>query len=209
MFSCLQILESFLWFVLITLLNLTLIILTLSVSRLLNLLLRLVAFLLFLNPQCLASISRWITASSSWKRFCLFVCRALSSIMVICMLMALFFSIRRRHTRCLSDWSSDVCSSDLCSLAFTKRKTKLHLQLTNSDHASAHGGQLLIDALCRRFGLWERVHQEPALEVRTRLGAGFSPVAMVAQLLFTFTSGGASLADAARLGLDRVLMRPL
>src|SRR5439155_5581084 len=71
------------WFVLITLLNVTLIILTLSVSRLLNLLLRLVAFLLFLNPQCLASISRWITASSSWKRFCLFVCRALSSIMVI------------------------------------------------------------------------------------------------------------------------------
>src|SRR5947199_6923943 len=32
-----------------------------------------------------------------------------------------FFSSRRRHTRCLSDWSSDVCSSDLyrargCSL---------------------------------------------------------------------------------------------
>src|SRR5438067_6805435 len=42
MFSCLQILEAFLWFVLITLLNVTLIILTLSVSRLLNLLLRLV-----------------------------------------------------------------------------------------------------------------------------------------------------------------------
>src|SRR5687767_15743439 len=55
----------------------------------LNLLLRLVAFLLFLNPQCLASISRWITASSSWKRFCLFVCRALSSIIVICMLTAI------------------------------------------------------------------------------------------------------------------------
>src|SRR5262245_32230591 len=89
MFSCLQILDAFLWFVLITLLNVTLIILTLSVSRLLNLLLRLVAFLLFLNPQCLASISRWITASSSWKRFCLFVCRALSSIMVICMLTAI------------------------------------------------------------------------------------------------------------------------
>src|SRR5947207_14710710 len=68
MFSCLQILEAFLWFVLITLLNVTLIILTLSVSRLLNLLLRLVAFLLFLNPQCLASISRWITASRSEER---------------------------------------------------------------------------------------------------------------------------------------------
>src|SRR5262245_56691264 len=96
MFSCLQILEAFLWFVLITLLNVTLIILTLSVSRLLNLLLRLVAFLLFLNPQCLASISRWITASSSWKRFCLFVCRALSSIMVICMLTAIRLLTKRQ-----------------------------------------------------------------------------------------------------------------
>src|SRR5205814_5505614 len=27
-----------------------------------------------------------------------------------------FFSSRRRHTRCLSDWSSDVCSSDLLLL---------------------------------------------------------------------------------------------
>src|SRR5262245_62552021 len=27
--------------------------------------------------------------------------------------MCFFFSSRRRHTRCLSDWSSDVCSSDL------------------------------------------------------------------------------------------------
>src|SRR5262245_64940610 len=28
-----------------------------------------------------------------------------------------FFSSRRRHTRCLSDWSSDVCSSDLVRAA--------------------------------------------------------------------------------------------
>src|SRR5437016_960511 len=35
MFSCLQILEAFLWFVIITLLNVTLIILPLSLSRLL------------------------------------------------------------------------------------------------------------------------------------------------------------------------------
>src|ERR1039458_1086498 len=30
-----------------------------------------------------------------------------------------FFSSRRRHTRCLSDWSSDVCSSDLRLIAVT------------------------------------------------------------------------------------------
>src|SRR5205814_4272594 len=29
-----------------------------------------------------------------------------------------FFSSRRRHTRCRSDWSSDVCSSDLTYQAY-------------------------------------------------------------------------------------------
>src|SRR5947199_5512748 len=32
------------------------------------------------------------------------------------MFFVFFFSSRRRHTRCLSDWSSDVCSSDLPGL---------------------------------------------------------------------------------------------
>src|SRR5262245_63439176 len=32
---------------------------------------------------------------------------------VLIILCIFFFSSRRRHTRCLSDWSSDVCSSDL------------------------------------------------------------------------------------------------
>src|SRR5262249_57016842 len=83
------------------------------VSRLLNLLLRLVAFLLFLNPQCLASISRWITASSSWKRFCLFVCRALSSIMVICMLTAI-----RSEERFSRNAETDL----VCRLLLEKKK---------------------------------------------------------------------------------------
>jgi hypothetical protein len=42
--------------------------------------------------------------------------------------------------------------------------------------------------------------------VRKRTGAGFFPVAIAAQFLFAFTSGGASLADAERMGKDRVLM---
>src|SRR5437868_7865583 len=69
MFSCLQILEAFLWFVLITLLNVTLIILTLSVSRLLNLLLRLVAFLLFLKDR--KSGSAGMPRPISYAVFCL------------------------------------------------------------------------------------------------------------------------------------------
>src|SRR5437899_6364497 len=33
-----------------------------------------------------------------------------------------FFSSRRRHTRCLSDWSSDVCSSDLPNVTWVDVK---------------------------------------------------------------------------------------
>jgi hypothetical protein len=89
---------------------------------------------------------------------------------------------------------------------FTKRKSRLHLQLTNSDQATAHGGQVLVDSLCRRFDLWRKIDAIPSLDARTRKGAGFSPVANIAQLLFSFTSGGVSLADAERVGKDTVLM---
>src|SRR5262245_65324353 len=41
-----------------------------------------------------------------------------------------FFSSRRRHTRCLSDWSSDVCSSDLVILS------SCHLVIFVGGHAS-------------------------------------------------------------------------
>src|SRR5437016_10760774 len=39
----------------------------------------------------------------------------LSILFVFCFVFFFFFSSRRRHTRLVSDWSSDVCSSDLSS----------------------------------------------------------------------------------------------
>src|SRR5437899_6517291 len=41
--------------------------------------------------------------------------RDVRSFVVVLLPVVFFFSSRRRHTRCLSDWSSDVCSSDLYS----------------------------------------------------------------------------------------------
>src|SRR5262245_3905029 len=41
------------------------------------------------------------------------VCYILFLFSYSCYFFFFFFSSRRRHTRCLSDWSSDVCSSDL------------------------------------------------------------------------------------------------
>src|SRR5262249_56915538 len=52
----------------------------------------------------------------------------------------LFFSSRRRHTRLVSDWSSDVCSSDL-------------------------SGQGLDALLLTRFGVPERLRGFPDLRV--------------------------------------------
>src|SRR5437899_5551808 len=40
-----------------------------------------------------------------------------------------FFSSRRRHTRCLSDWSSDVCSSDLKSRVVLSMAAKIGHQI--------------------------------------------------------------------------------
>src|SRR5207247_68895 len=70
MFSCLQILEAFLWFVLITLLNVTLIILTLCVSRLLYLLFRLVAFFIFFISFFLVSIIIFFILHSYYPSEC-------------------------------------------------------------------------------------------------------------------------------------------
>src|ERR1035441_964717 len=55
--------------------------------------------------------------------------KLLSLLVLICVVFVLllfFFSSRRRHTRCLSDWSSDVCSSDLvgpASAPYTPRRS--------------------------------------------------------------------------------------
>src|SRR5947199_4493356 len=39
------------------------------------------------------------------------------------LILVFFFSSRRRHTRCLSDWSSDVCSSDLEPACLSMRQS--------------------------------------------------------------------------------------
>src|SRR3989449_8951808 len=43
-----------------------------------------------------------------------------------------FFSSRRRHTRCSRDWSSDVCSSDLCDIELEAGEEILNVSLGDS-----------------------------------------------------------------------------
>src|SRR2546430_12608334 len=79
-----------------------------------------------------------------------------------------FFSSRRRHTRFDCDWSSDVCSSDLCALLVLCRAPPQPAQ--NSNYRTAFvfaivGNLALIGVLC---GLWWRSaqHKEGAMPVQ-------------------------------------------
>lgn len=89
---------------------------------------------------------------------------------------------------------------------YRKRKTRYEFELTGNGRTTAHGGQVLVDAICRRFGLWERLAQIDGIDPRKRKGAGHDPESLAAQIIFTLTSGGTSLADTERLGADVVLL---
>src|SRR5205814_3804267 len=57
---------------------------------------------------------------------CAVICIVLFFFSVFFFFFFFFFSSRRRHTRCLSDWSSDVCSSDLIGCVFSKWRCRRH-----------------------------------------------------------------------------------
>src|SRR5205814_3271183 len=48
---------------------------------------------------------------------------------------------RRRHTRCLSDWSSDVCSSDLAEVVDVLQTPAFLARQTDFIHAVAASGK--------------------------------------------------------------------
>src|SRR3989337_2669277 len=70
-------------------------------------------------------------------------------------LLFVFFSSRRRHTRCYRDWSSDVCSSDLFDNSFARPhhrwpvpservQRQIHLLLDEIEAARASGDWRLL-----------------------------------------------------------------
>src|ERR1035441_11010130 len=74
----------------------------------------------------------------------------------------IFFSSRRRHTRCLSDWSSDVCSSDL-NEALQKELTSitqyfLHAEMCENWHYDKLGGYI------KKLSIVEMKHVEALIE---------------------------------------------
>src|SRR5205814_5200843 len=71
-----------------------------------------------------------------------------------------FFSSRGRHTSCLSDWSSDVCSSDLLPRAFGLKVSEARELLTGD--AARH--QIVIGAPARHEPRASGLAGQPAFQ---------------------------------------------
>lgn len=86
--------------------------------------------------------------------------------------------------------------------AIRKRRSQIRLEFVANDRASVHGGLPAVEALCEQFGLWEKLRGIAVLDPRRRKSRGYSPEVILAQLIYSFTSGGISLADAEELNQE-------
>jgi shikimate 5-dehydrogenase len=59
---------------------------------------------------------------------------------------------------------------------YTKKEPRFQVEFRPSDQATAHGGQMAVNALFEQFGLWKRIQDANALEVRQHTGKGYDPV---------------------------------
>src|SRR5262245_62256171 len=87
-----------------------------------------------------------------------------------CFFFFFFFSSRRRHTRCLSDWSSDVCSSDLRRRA---GRADLRAQPGRARRRRAEDQRAAPAGLRpgrSRYGHWEAVRQAGSRSEERRVG---------------------------------------
>src|SRR5438093_3788489 len=71
---------------------------------------------------------------------------------IFCFFFFFFFSSRRRHTRLVSDWSSDVCSSDLEGFNVFNRANYLRPPTDYYTLTNVPGGISRLDGPLASFG---------------------------------------------------------
>lgn len=86
--------------------------------------------------------------------------------------------------------------------AITKKETRLKLQfVANTDH-SIHAGLVAVEAMARRFDLWNKVRQVSCLDPRKDKKRGYGPEVIIGQLIYALCSGGGCLSDSEALNDD-------
>jgi hypothetical protein len=91
--------------------------------------------------------------------------------------------------------------------AIHKGSPNIHFQFVASKRQSVLGGLPALEALAQQFDLWRKLRRLSLIDPRKRKGSGFGPDAVVAQFLYCFAAGGASLADAERIEEDSLARR--
>jgi hypothetical protein len=87
------------------------------------------------------------------------------------------------------------------------RKSKYTMSCVKLGRQTSQGGQILVDGLLRKSGVWAALARSPALlEASTEWGA---PETLAASVIFMLTCGGNSLADIEQLVSDSVLLETL
>ena len=86
--------------------------------------------------------------------------------------------------------------------AITKRATRLKLQfVANTDH-TIHAGLVAVEAMARRFGLWDKLRRHRCLDPRKDRTRGYGPEVIAGQLIYALCSGGGCLSDSEALNDD-------
>ena len=81
---------------------------------------------------------------------------------------------------------------------------KLKIQFVANDDASIHAGLPVIDAMARRFGLWQKIRTLRVLDPRRDKSRGYSPEVIIAQLIYALCEGGGCLSDSESLNDDPI-----
>src|SRR5437763_4669522 len=84
-----------------------------------------------------------------------------------------FFSSRRRHTRYIGDWSSDVCSSDLTTIDTGRSASSMRTETRPrravrggtwcSQHVRLMGTPPVVETVAKTTGVRHKTAEEPCL----------------------------------------------
>ena len=86
--------------------------------------------------------------------------------------------------------------------AITKKHTRLKLQFVANTDQSIHAGLVAVEAMARRFDLWNKLRRLSCLDPRKDKRRGYGPEVIVGQLIYALCSGGGCLSDSEALNDD-------
>jgi hypothetical protein len=88
----------------------------------------------------------------------------------------------------------------------SKRRSRYVFRISQKANSTAYGGQLIVDAMCRRFGIWTKLTKANVFNSCDDKTSGFTSEVLAAQIIFTITSGGTGLTHLDRLRNDPVMI---